>query len=569
MKINKLISILIITVILITNTYNCIIVKAGSVFDELGEKAEKAYENITYFIYNNLGFVTDKNGKEEFELNVWKRTLIRKGLYTKEELDVMTGKEIGVVWKAYVNNEVIVDSVKGAYIFSSDLVNNIVKSAKEIIDENEYFYYWKTYKVSDYCKPEYYDDLSIYLSDLDKLKNSTYSKYEIEILSPKYQDSGYKIQYRNSSVTNLDIMKGLYYVMGDYSPNMQNYIWGYDNMCKQIKLENYYLYYTNNWSNNHWLIQNIRLVTMDGHYIRVFKSLDLLKKWILLNGKSNYYVTNNIINYDYNADNSITINKNNYINNNWQEINNSNYEEINNYVENYYNENGTIITDEKLTNKINELVDSIQELINKIIENNSNENNYDNSDIIEEIKKGNESIVNEMKNNTSLLSEIKEVFLSVKEVIENMNRSFETFISKQNSIINNLTGIDKIKDILNDILKTLNTIKTWLKIDTGTNIIGIIWDIITDMQPVVSNVKTKFPFSVPYDILIVVELLDSKPVVPTFNVPFGIDRLGIKYNFVINLEQFKSVSDISRNFLSLIFVVMLIGLTRKMYIEGK
>lgn len=69
--------------------------------------------------------------------------------------------------------------------------------------------------------------------------------------------------------------------------------------------------------------------------------------------------------------------------------------------------------------------------------------------------------------------------------------------------------------------------------------------------------KDKFPFSLPWDLQRVVGMLVAPGVAPRWELPIKGETL------VIDLSQFDSLANISRNFLSIIFVVGLIIVTRR------
>lgn len=75
--------------------------------------------------------------------------------------------------------------------------------------------------------------------------------------------------------------------------------------------------------------------------------------------------------------------------------------------------------------------------------------------------------------------------------------------------------------------------------------------------------KTKFPFCLPWDLYNVFVLLNAEPVAPKFDIPFKFDRLGIDYTFSIDLSEYEQLALISRVSLSVMFIIALILLSRK------
>lgn len=76
--------------------------------------------------------------------------------------------------------------------------------------------------------------------------------------------------------------------------------------------------------------------------------------------------------------------------------------------------------------------------------------------------------------------------------------------------------------------------------------------------------KEKFPFCLPWDVYNVFANLVAEPEAPVFSIPFKFERLGIDYEFTIDLSEFKDIAKISRFFSSIAFVIFLILASRKL-----
>lgn len=76
--------------------------------------------------------------------------------------------------------------------------------------------------------------------------------------------------------------------------------------------------------------------------------------------------------------------------------------------------------------------------------------------------------------------------------------------------------------------------------------------------------KEKFPFCLPWDLYNVFANLVAEPEAPVFKFPFVFERLGIDYEFTIDLSQFDDLARVSRFFSSVSFVIFLILQSRKM-----
>ena len=76
--------------------------------------------------------------------------------------------------------------------------------------------------------------------------------------------------------------------------------------------------------------------------------------------------------------------------------------------------------------------------------------------------------------------------------------------------------------------------------------------------------KTKFPFSLPWDLYCLFVGLYAEPVAPKFDIPFKFERLGIDYTITIDISEYEEFANLSRMSLSVIFVIALILLSRKL-----
>ena len=146
---------------------------------------------------------------------------------------------------------------------------------------------------------------------------------------------------------------------------------------------------------------------------------------------------------------------------------------------------------------------------------------------------------------------------------------------------------DSILDYLNNILKQLKSIKRWTIVNTVINGVDaiadwldLIHDILSDvddgMESAVATLsdalddatgllKSKFPFSVPWDIFFFVTLLAAEPETPHFEVPidFEISALDmhIHYDFIVDFSDYQYLSDIFRVILSMTYAVGLLKMT--------
>lgn len=146
---------------------------------------------------------------------------------------------------------------------------------------------------------------------------------------------------------------------------------------------------------------------------------------------------------------------------------------------------------------------------------------------------------------------------------------------------------DSVLDYLNNILKQLKSIKRWTVVDTvidGVDAIAdwldLIHDVLSDaddgaesavatlssaLDDATGLLKSKFPFSIPWDILLLVTVFAADPEAPYFEIPiqFDISGIGISidYTFVVDFKDYDYLSQICRAVLSMIYAVGLMKMT--------
>lgn len=129
-------------------------------------------------------------------------------------------------------------------------------------------------------------------------------------------------------------------------------------------------------------------------------------------------------------------------------------------------------------------------------------------------------------------------------------------------------ALDKITDLADSVKDTAVSIVPEIKdmvsdiVDGTEETIGkMVGNVGTSMRPVGNLMKTKFPFSVPWDIAAVVGSLSAAPETPVFEIPIVFERYDIDYTLTIDMTDYEVISKISRLFLSLTFVLFLTKLT--------
>lgn len=83
------------------------------------------------------------------------------------------------------------------------------------------------------------------------------------------------------------------------------------------------------------------------------------------------------------------------------------------------------------------------------------------------------------------------------------------------------------------------------------------------LSDIAGNLKYKFPFSIPWDIRHVFQVLADTPKAPRFELPLVIKRFDIDERIIVDMAMFQVLSNLSRSLFSMLFGMYLMNLTFK------
>ena len=92
--------------------------------------------------------------------------------------------------------------------------------------------------------------------------------------------------------------------------------------------------------------------------------------------------------------------------------------------------------------------------------------------------------------------------------------------------------------------------------------------LVTRFSKLVDVSKTKFPFSLPWDVVVIFETLSHEPETPVIEFPIKVASVGFDYTIHIDMKDFESLSKMCRAFFALTFALVLIKLTLLMINRG-
>ena len=476
-----------------------------------------------------------------------------------------------------------VDDGKGNVSIDNSVVNNIYNIAKEEMQAMNGYYL---------VTPAY--DLDRVYEILNAVTYPTFLKVKEEI---KVNRSGVFISPGNNMFYTCSPAEQIYFYIGDglvkmvdqnfNSFNFMCYLYN-DNSSTGMERSPYWDkvgYYWNEFQTHY-----------HGYTTKVFYSLKDLKSYCLNGG--NIYTTTNFNNFNVNNNNTLVINQNTLNNTNWNQTNNNIYNDIRNEYQTTDPDKRQDLIDKKYDDIIGELGDiggNIEDLKDTMAR------------WLKRIYEKVEAILTVIKNPSvfmqSFFDKVSDIFKKLGTIGEslvnifdflynNLGSNFNRLLDKFDILLKNLEKgfsdvVQAIKDIKIDgggsgigsgIGSTVgsiigNLLTEWIKglldgaLDTGGDVLDAVNSILDNLgtmfAPVANVAKTKFPFSLPWDIYACIKILAASPEIPVFKMDLSLPSYGINEQLVIDLKEFETLSKLSRAFFTLTFVLILINFTIK------
>ena len=332
-----------------------------------------------------------------------------------------------------------------------------------------------------------------------------------------------------------------------------------------------------------------------GEPLKVFSSTVSAKMYY---GILNSDTTLNVYQYNNYSPTDISINMNTYNNTDYTTINNNIYQEINN-EKNTYIENNTTISEDELQLIIDKTIKKYLELDVDIDTgggsggdntgggsgDDSGGGDFDDSTIVEWLKKiydtlttsdtrlelMNDILVNTQGFIKSLGEDVKEIVTSLTHISDTLDELLDiSDDSGGNSIFDLikkwfLKQLDNFNDLLNNIVGTLvgNLLKDLVDFFVGED--GLSDAVLSPAKALASSAQSKFPTSIPWDVIAIVKVMSAEPETPKFEIPFVIERWNVNYTIKIDFSKYEKVADLSRNMLTITFLLFLTIQTRNLY----
>ncbi len=150
------------------------------------------------------------------------------------------------------------------------------------------------------------------------------------------------------------------------------------------------------------------------------------------------------------------------------------------------------------------------------------------------------------------LDNIEKYLKSINDKIDELLGSDDSGGSLFDRILDFLSRLtsDLLADLLGDVIKT---------------IIGDLDSVTGPAKALADAAQSKFPTSIPWDIVAIIGVMSADPECPKFEIPFSVPRLGIQETIKIDLSDAEKVAELSRNMLTVTFLLFLVIQTRKLY----
>ncbi len=164
------------------------------------------------------------------------------------------------------------------------------------------------------------------------------------------------------------------------------------------------------------------------------------------------------------------------------------------------------------------------------------------------------------------LAELQEEALSFGGALGDIFSKLLDFQTGIDDLVQDEEYIDEVEDLLRQLLpkdpedneddsffdKILKTIEMSLQLYANS------------VDEIKETSKKKFPFSIGYDIELLLMLLSAEPQTPVFTIPFEYGRINYKSDIVIDFSMFDDSIDVIRFFLTIYYCFFLLMITPKM-----
>lgn len=187
-------------------------------------------------------------------------------------------------------------------------------------------------------------------------------------------------------------------------------------------------------------------------------------------------------------------------------------------------------------------------------------------DLAGEVKSGNKTL---KEINQTLSDEILDTVADISQDVTQQTNYLKKILNELESISGKLTYsnvVETVSAASNLLSAVCDVLDSLFSSDDGVfSLLDFVETYVLDGtgKTIASVMQTVFPFSLPHDFYLILELLSVNPETPQVHFKFDLARLGMSYDYSYTANDFEKLAYMTRFFSSVGFVLLLINFTNK------
>lgn len=187
-------------------------------------------------------------------------------------------------------------------------------------------------------------------------------------------------------------------------------------------------------------------------------------------------------------------------------------------------------------------------------------------DLAGEVASGNKTL---KEINQTLSDEILDTIADISQDVTQQTNYLKKILNELESISGKLTYsnvVETVSAASNLLSAVCDVLDSLFSSDDGVfSLLDFVETYVLDGtgKTIASVMQTVFPFSLPHDFYLILELLSVNPETPQVHFKFDLARLGMSYDYSYTANDFEKLAYMTRFFSSVGFVLLLINFTNK------
>ena len=187
-------------------------------------------------------------------------------------------------------------------------------------------------------------------------------------------------------------------------------------------------------------------------------------------------------------------------------------------------------------------------------------------DLAGEVASGNKTL---KEINQTLSDEILDTVADISQDVTQQTNYLKKILNELESISGKLTYsnvVETVSAASNLLSAVCDVLDSLFSSDDGVfSLLDFVETYVLDGtgKTIASVMQTVFPFSLPHDFYLILELLSVNPETPQVHFKFDLARLGMSYDYSYTANDFEKLAYMTRFFSSVGFVLLLINFTNK------